>query len=73
MLVIFDCGKHFNLLQDCGILCDQINSYDNKVLTIGVSGVDEALKILDNIETAGYRPVIYVYDDGKMILDNIEP
>lgn len=73
VLVIFDCGNHFKLLRDCGILCADINSYNNKILTVDVSGVDDALKVLDNIEAAGYSPIVYIYDNGKKILDNIEP
>tara|TARA_B100000989_G_scaffold124480_1_gene92129 strand:+ start:161 stop:496 length:336 start_codon:yes stop_codon:yes gene_type:complete len=73
VLVIFDCGKYFNLLQDCGILCSQLNAYNNKILTIALNGVDKAIEILDIIEKQGYHPIMYVYDNGKMILDNIEP
>lgn len=73
VLVICDAGNYFKLLQDCGILCSQINSYDNKMLTIELIGVNEALKIMDSITEAGYHPIMYVYDNGKQILDNIEP
>ena len=73
VLVICDAGNYFQLLQDCGILCSQINAYDNKILTVEVLGVDEALKVIDNIQNSGYYPVIYLYDNGKQILDNIEP
>ncbi len=73
VLVICDAGNYFQLLQDCGILCSQLNAYNNKFLTVEVLGVDEALKILDNIHGAGYYPVVYLYDNAKMVLDNIEP
>ena len=73
VLVLFDVGKYFNLLQDCGILCSQLNAYDNKILTISLSGVDEALKVIDNVQSAGYYPIMYLYDNGKKLLDNIEP
>lgn len=73
VLVIFDCGNYFNLLQDCGVLCSQLNAYNNKVLTIALDGVDKAIEVLDTIEKQGYHPVMYVYDNGKMILDNVEP
>jgi N-acetyl-beta-hexosaminidase len=43
------------------------------MLTVELLGVDEALKIIDNIHSSGYHPIMYVYVDGKMILDNIEP
>ena len=73
VLVLFDVGRHFKLLQDCGILCSQTNAYDNKILTITLPGVEEALKVMDNIKNAGVQPIMYVYDNSKKILDNIEP
>lgn len=73
VLVICDAGNYFQLLQDCGILCSQLNAYNNKFLTVELFGVDEALKVMDNIHASGYYPVIYLYDNGKQILDNIEP
>ena len=73
VLVICDAGNYFQLLQDCGILCSQLNVYDNKILTVEVLGVDEALKVMDNINSHGYYPITYLYDNGKQILDNIEP
>ena len=73
VLVICDAGNYFKLLQDCGILCSQINAYDNKILTVELLGVDEAFKVMDNIAAVGYHPVMYLYDNGKQILDNIEP
>ena len=73
VLVICDAGNFFQLLQDCGILCSQLNAYNNKFLTVELFGVDEALKVMDNIHSSGYYPVMYLYDNGKQILDNIEP
>tara|TARA_S200000501_G_scaffold378945_1_gene445267 strand:- start:2497 stop:2820 length:324 start_codon:yes stop_codon:yes gene_type:complete len=73
VLVICDAGQHFNLLKECGVLCSPINSYDNKFLTVSLLGVDDALKVIDNMHSHGYHPVVYVYDNAKMILDNIEP
>ncbi len=73
VLVLCDVGNYFRLLQDCGILCSQLNAYNNKILTVELLGVDEALKVMDNVQEAGYHPIMYVYDNGKRILDNIEP
>ena len=73
VLVLYDVGNYFDLLQNCGILCSQLNAYNNKILTIALPGVDEALKVIDNIQSAGYYPVMYIYDNGKKLLDNIEP
>ena len=73
VLVICDAGNYFQLLQDCGILCSQLNAYNNKILTIELLGVDEALKVMDIVKDAGYHPICYLYDNGRMILDNIEP
>lgn len=73
VLVLFDVGNYFNLLQDCGILCSQMNAYDNKILTICLPGVQEAMQTMDNIQSAGFCPIMYLYDNGKKLLDNIEP
>lgn len=73
VLVLFDVGNYFQLLQDCGILCSQMNAYDNKILTISLPGVDQALQVMDNIQKAGVHPIMYIYDNGKKLLDNIEP
>ena len=73
VLVICDAGNYFKLLQDCGILCSQVNAYNNKILTIELLGVNDALKLMDNIKDEGYHPIMYLYDNGKQLLDNIEP
>tara|TARA_A200000159_G_scaffold159589_1_gene178433 strand:- start:8954 stop:9289 length:336 start_codon:yes stop_codon:yes gene_type:complete len=73
VLVLFDVKNYFQLLQDCGILCSQINAYDNKILTVCLPGVDEALQTMDSIKSAGFYPIMYLYQDSKKILDNIEP
>tara|TARA_B100000073_G_scaffold286638_1_gene248389 strand:- start:2131 stop:2457 length:327 start_codon:yes stop_codon:yes gene_type:complete len=73
VLVICDAGTHFQLLQDCGILCSQLNAYNNKALTVELLGVDEAFKVMDKVKSAGYHPIMYLYDNGKLILDNVEP
>ena len=73
VLVICDAGNYFRLLRDCGVLCSQVNAYNNKMLTVELPGVDEALRVMDNIHNAGYHPIMYIYDNAKQILDNIEP
>jgi hypothetical protein len=73
VLVICDAGNYFRLLQDCGILCSQLNAYNNKLLTVELLGVDEALRVMDIVRDTGYHPIMYVYDNGIQILDNIEP
>ena len=72
-LVLFDVGNYFKELQDCGVLCSSTNAYSNKILTIDVPGIEEAMQVMDTIKSAGLYPIIYVYDNGKKILDNIEP
>ena len=73
VLVLFDVGNYFELLQDCGILCSQMNAYNNKILTITLPGTKEAMQTMDNIQAAGLHPIMYLYEDSKKILDNIEP
>ena len=73
VLVLFDVGRYFKTLQDCGVLCSQANAYDNKILTISLPGMSEALQTMDTIKSAGICPIMYLYEDSKLILDNIEP
>lgn len=73
VLVICDSGRYFKTLRECGIACSDINIYDNKILTVELYGVDKALDLMDSIHSTGYKPVIFLYDNGKLILDNIEP
>jgi hypothetical protein len=73
VLVLFDVGRYFQVLKDCGILCSQMNAYDNKILTVSLPGVEEALQVMDNIKKADIQPIMYLYDESKKILDNIEP
>ncbi len=73
VLVLFDVGNYFELLKDCGILCSKMNAYENKILTVSLAGVDEALGVMDKVKNAGISPIMYLYDNSKKILDNIEP
>ena len=65
VLVLFDVGNYFKTLQDCGILCSQLNAYSNKILTITLPGVDEAMQTMDRIKEAGLYPIMYLYDNTK--------
>jgi len=73
VLVIWDAGNHFKTLQDCGVLVKQINGWNSKVLTVELAKIQDAFELLDQIESSGYKPVMHIYDTGKLVLDNIEP
>ena len=73
VLVIWDAGNHFKTLQDCGVLVSQINGWNSKVLTVELANLQDAFDLLDQIESSGYKPVMHIYDTGKLVLDNIEP
>ena len=73
VLVIWDAGNHFDTLQECGVLASKINSWNSKVLTVELSRIQSAFELVDRIEASGYKPVMYIYDSGKLVLDNIEP
>ena len=44
VLVVFDVGRHFRTLQDCGILCSQLNAYDNKILDLSTEEIVNTAK-----------------------------
>ena len=73
VLVIWDAGNHFKTLQKCGVLVKQINGWNSKVLTVELAKLQDAFELLDQIESSGYKPVMHIYDTGKLVLDNIEP
>ena len=73
VLVIWDAGNHFKTLKECGVLANKLNSWNNKVLTVELAKLQDAFELLDQIESSGYKPVMHIYDTGKLVLDNIEP
>lgn len=73
VLVIWDAGNHFKTLQECGVLVKQINGWNSKALTVELAKLQDAFELLDQIESSGYKPVMHIYDTGKLVLDNIEP
>jgi len=73
VLVIHDASRHFDLLQECGILVDSIESYNNKLVTVELPGVLEAYELMDSIQEEGYHPFMQVFDKGKLLSDNVGP
>ena len=73
VLVIWDASNHFETLRECGVLVNKMNSWNNKVLTVELGRLQYAFELMDQIEASGYRPVMNIYDTGKLVLDNIEP
>ena len=73
VLVIWDVKNHLDLLQDCGVLMSPIEAYDNKAITVELPGVLEAYELLDNIQDHGGAPFMQVYNDGKLLSDNVGP
>lgn len=73
VLVIWDAQKHFDTLIECGLVLQQIEAYNNKVVTVDLPDVLEAYDLMDKIESNGYSPFMQVYLDGKLLSDNIAP
>lgn len=73
VLVIWDVESHFDLLRGLGILADPLEAWISKAVTVEAPGMLEAYEMLDNIEKAGIFPIMQVYDQGKLVSDNIEP
>ena len=73
VLVIWDASNHFETLRECGVLVNKMNSWNNKVLTVELGRLQYAFELMDQIEASGYKPVMNIYDTGKLVLDNIEP
>jgi hypothetical protein len=73
VLVIWDAGNHFKTLQECGVLVSQINAWNSKVLTVELGNIQNAFMLMDKIEESEFKPIMHIYDTGKLVLDNIEP
>jgi hypothetical protein len=73
LVVIWDAKNHFDLLNYCGITINSIEAYDNKVVTVEMPGVLESYKLMDSIQEEGYYPFMQVYDNGKLLSDNVGP
>tara|TARA_B100000927_G_scaffold287956_1_gene281723 strand:- start:9439 stop:9756 length:318 start_codon:yes stop_codon:yes gene_type:complete len=73
VLVIWDAKRHFDTLIECGLALQEVESYNNKVVTIDLPSVLEAYDLMDKIEACDYSPFMQVYLDGKLLSDNISP
>tara|TARA_B100000927_G_scaffold291213_1_gene292395 strand:- start:714 stop:1040 length:327 start_codon:yes stop_codon:yes gene_type:complete len=73
VLVIWDAKNHFDLLNKCGILIDEIEAYNNKAVTVELPTVLDAYEVMDSIQNEGYHPFMQVYSQGKLLSDNIGP
>jgi len=73
ILVIWDVATHFDLLNKCGILVQALEAYNSKVVTIELPKILDAFALIDSIEEEGIHPFMQVYDNGKLISDNIGP
>ena len=71
ILVIWDAGRHFDSLKQCGINLNITEGYNNKALTIEVLEIPDAYSLIDIIEQQGYSPYMQVYHDGKLLSDNL--
>ena len=73
LLIIWDAQTHFELLNKCGILVNLIEAYNSKVVTVELPSVMDAYEVMDSIQSEGCNPFMQVYDNGKLLSDNIGP
>ena len=71
IVVIWDAKTHFDLLKEAGLKLDMSVLYNNKILTIQVDSMDDALKMYGRIPK-DIGPHVQIYSLGKLIKDNIE-
>jgi len=70
--VVWDAKKHLSLLEKSGFMLDNAAFYNNKVLTIVFDDVRDCFYISDAISVYEEHPYIQIYQDGKLLTDNIE-
>lgn len=73
VLIIWDVKNHFDLLNKCGIIIKEIEAYDNKVVTVELPSVLDAYEVMDSIQEEGYHPFMQVYENAKLLSDNLGP
>ena len=73
VLVIWDSGRHFEILRQCGVLINLTENYNNKAVTVELPGILEAYELMDNIQEEEIHPIMQVFHQGKLVSDNIEP
>jgi hypothetical protein len=73
VLVIWDIRNHLDTLKQNGLVIDEVEYFDNKVMIVGLSGVLEAYALLDKIGACEHPPVMGVYHNSSILSDNIEP
>ena len=71
VLVIWDAAKYFQKLRDAGIMVNKVEAYSNKALTIVLPGLIEAYQVMDSVEKEEIKPFMQVYNNGKLVSDNM--
>ena len=73
VIVIFDAGRHFEVLKKCGVSVMLTESYNNKIVTVEVPDVLEGYELMDKIKSEGFHPYMQLYCNGRLLSDNIAP
>jgi len=73
VLVIWDASTHFDLLNRCGIVIEPVEAYNNKALTVELPTILDAFEVMDLIQQEKEHPFMQVYENGKLISDNLGP
>ena len=73
VLIIWDAGRHFEILKNCNLDLKLTEGYNNKALTIEFNNVLEAYEIMDLIDSKGISPFMQVYLNGELLSDNVSP
>ena len=71
VVAIWDARTHNILLEGIGLKLDMSVMYNNKILTVQVDSMSDALKLYNRIPK-DYGPHTQIYSHGKLIKDNIE-
>lgn len=73
LLVIWDAKNHFELLNKCGIAVNEMEAYNNKVVTVELPSILDGYEVMDSIQKEGYHPFMQLYSKGKLLSDNLGP
>ena len=72
VVAVWDARNHIKLLEKAGFILNTAVFYNNKVLTIVVEDVRDCFYISDVVSAHEEHPYIQIYQEGKLLTDNIE-
>jgi len=72
VVAVWDVKNHYDILENSGFIVDKTKTYDNKILTIVVEDIRDAIYVMDVITAHETHPFVQIYKEGRLLTDNID-